>query len=112
MKKVKHLKNKLFFTVTVICALLILWIFKIPCPYKYILGCECIGCGMSRAYFSLLRLDFAMAFSYHPMFWSVPIAYLYFLFDGKLFGKKYIDNTVLLLIALGFVANWIIKICA
>ena len=110
MQKIKELKNKLILTAFYIVVLLIFWYFRVPCLYKHFLGIECIGCGMSRAYFSLLRLDFAAAFSYHPMFWSVPIAYLYFLFDGKLIGKKYLDYTVLTLIALGFLINWIAKL--
>lgn len=65
---------------------------------------------MSRAYFSLLKFDIKLAFNYHPMFWSVPILYLYFLFDGKLFGKKLIDGIVLAAICLGFIVNWLVKV--
>lgn len=111
MKKIKQLKNKLALTGVYTAILLVYWLLKVPCLYRCFFGIECIGCGMMRAYFSLLKLDFASAFSYHPMFWSVPIAYLYFLFDGKLFGKKYLDYTVIGLIALGFIINWIAKLC-
>lgn len=110
MKRIKHLKNKLALTATYIVVLLVFWFFGVPCLYKHFLGVECIGCGMTRAYFSLLKFDFAAAFSYHPMFWSVPIVYLYFLFDGKLLGKKYLDYTVLILIAIGFLINWVSKL--
>ena len=110
MKKIKQLKNKLVLTAAYIVVLLIFWLLKLPCLYKYFFNIDCIGCGMSRAYFSLLRLDIADAFSYHPMFWSVPIAYLYLLFDGKLLGKKYLDITILIAIALGFIVNWVLKI--
>ena len=38
---------------------------------------SCAGCGMSRAWLSLLRLDFAGAFRFHPLFWlPVPAAAL------------------------------------
>lgn len=107
MRRIKYLKNKLALTALYITALLVFWAFGIPCLYKHFLGVECIGCGMSRAFFSVLRLDFVAAFNYHPMFWSVPIAYLYFLFDGKLFGKKFLDYGILVLIAIGFLINWI-----
>lgn len=110
MKRIKELKNKLLLTVVYAAILIVFWCFRLPCLFKHFLGIECIGCGMSRAFFAVLRLDFALAFSYHPMFWSVPIAYLYFLFDGKLFGKKFLDRTILILIALGFIINWIVKI--
>lgn len=47
-------------------------VFKVTCPIKYVTGISCAGCGMSRAYFSLLRGDIASAFAYHPLF-PVPI---------------------------------------
>ncbi len=110
MRRIKELKNKLILTIFYIIILLLFWYFKVPCVYRRFFGVECIGCGMSRAWFSVLKFDFAAAFNYHSMFWSMPIAYLYFLFDGKLFGKKYLDYTILILIALGFIVNWIAKL--
>ena len=56
---------------------LILEWFGITCPILYVTGVSCAGCGMSRAWLSLLRLDLAAAFSYHPLFWlPVPAAVL------------------------------------
>jgi len=40
----------------------------ITCPIKFLLGISCAGCGMSRAWLSLLHLDFITAFYYHPLF--------------------------------------------
>lgn len=40
----------------------------ITCPIRYLTGISCAGCGMSRAWISLLRLDAASAFAYHPLF--------------------------------------------
>ena len=49
----------------------------ITCPILYLTGISCAGCGMSRAWLSLLKLDVAAAFSYHPLFWlPVPAAIL------------------------------------
>lgn len=45
----------------------------ITCPIKYLTGVSCAGCGMSRAWFRALTLDFAGAVHYHPLFWIVPI---------------------------------------
>jgi len=42
------------------------------CPFKSVLGVPCLACGMTRAFFSLLRLDFRQAFRYHPLFFTVP----------------------------------------
>jgi len=40
----------------------------ISCPIRFLTGISCAGCGMSRAWLSLLRLDIVAAFHYHPLF--------------------------------------------
>ena len=65
---------------------------------------------MTRAVLSAIRLDFADAFMLHPMFWSLPILIIYFLYDGSLFNNKKINSGVLAILALGFFLNWIVKI--
>lgn len=84
--------------------------FQFGCVFKRICGFDCICCGMTRACLHALRLDFAAAFSYHPMFWSVPVLVLEFLFDGKLFGKKVIDFWLIGLIVLGFLGVYVIRL--
>lgn len=110
MRRIKELKNKLILTAIYIVILLLFWYLGVPCIYKHFLGINCPGCGMSHAFFAALRFDFAAAFSYHPMFWSMPILYLYFLFDGRLLGKKHLDYTALILIAIGFFINWLLNL--
>ena len=41
----------------------------ITCPILFLTGISCAGCGMSRAWMALLRLDVSAAFQYHPLFW-------------------------------------------
>ena len=65
---------------------------------------------MTRAVLSAIKLDFAAAFSYHPMFWSIPVLYLYFLFNGKVFNKKTLDIGILIFIAVGFFISWVEKL--
>lgn len=59
-------------------------VFGITCPILFLTGISCAGCGMSRAWFCLLRLDVAGAFSYHPLFWIPPVAAVLFLIRHKL----------------------------
>ncbi|MCI9348543.1 MAG: DUF2752 domain-containing protein [Oscillibacter sp.] len=67
--------------------LLELW--GITCPIKYLTGVSCPGCGMSRAWLSVLRLDLAGAWEYHPLYWlPVPGAAL-FLLRGRLPAALY-----------------------
>ncbi len=43
------------------------------CPIQLVFGIPCPGCGMTRAAFALLRLDFAKAFYWHPMIYPLAI---------------------------------------
>jgi hypothetical protein len=45
---------------------------KVGCLAKAIFGVPCPVCGMTRAYLSLLRLDFSAAMHYNPAFWVFP----------------------------------------
>ena len=47
----------------------------VGCPIKFLTGLSCPGCGMTRAYLSLLKLDFPSAFHFHPL-WLIPILFL------------------------------------
>ncbi len=51
------------------------------CPIKYLTGISCPGCGMTRAWLSLLHFDFAGAFACHPLFWTLPFILLVLLLD-------------------------------
>lgn len=52
----------------------------VTCPIKYITGISCAGCGMSRAWLALLRLDVQAAFAFHPLvLLPIPAALLFLL---------------------------------
>lgn len=51
-------------------------LFVTGCPLRAVTGIPCPGCGMTRAYLSLLRGDWQAAWQYHPLFWLVPAALL------------------------------------
>ena len=109
MNKIKDIKTKcLILSVTALVVLC--WNFlKLPCIWIYLTGYHCPGCGMTRACISALKLDFYKAFSYHYMFWSVPLLITYFITDGNLFKNKTLNKIVFIIIALGFVINWIMR---
>ena len=89
-------------------ALLLAYLFQMPCTIRKFFGILCPTCGMTRAYIALLRLDVRTAFSYHPLFWTVPILFLYFLFDGHLFPKKAVNIVVLAALLSLFLIRWIL----
>lgn len=60
----------------------------IPCNLRRLTGLLCPGCGMTRAVFSILRLDFAKAFSYNALSLTlVPLAAIYGVFRGYKYIK-------------------------
>ena len=77
---------------TILVAFLILymlishWLTGTACFFRSTIGVPCPGCGLTRAYFALLSLDFKAAFAYHPLFWYIPIVVIvslvfYFKYD-------------------------------
>lgn len=108
--KINNWKEKLLCCFIFAVCLLVLWLFHIPCPVKWLANIPCPGCGMTRAYAALLHLEFAEAFRMHPMFWSMPLLLLFFFKDYRLFRKKWINNGILILIGIGFAAQWIWKL--
>lgn len=108
--KISQWKTKLLVTLGYLGVVFVFYIFELPCIFKALFGVACPGCGMSRAMFSVLKLDFVAAFAYHPMFWSIPILYIYFLLDNGIFKSKLWDGLVLGLIGAGFLINWIVNL--
>ncbi len=98
-----------------LCALvlyvLLAFLFKIPCPIKYLTGISCAGCGMSRALISAVTLNFAEAFAYHPLWVTVLPAAIAFAILGAN-GKKRASMILLVSLAVLFFATWIIRIAA
>ena len=77
-KKIKIPLLKMFVVVLILFWAGTMYYFQIPCPIKTLLGgIECPSCGMTRAVFSCLKLDFMQAFSYNFMFWAIPFIGLY-----------------------------------
>ncbi|MBE5828216.1 MAG: DUF2752 domain-containing protein [Butyrivibrio sp.] len=83
----KKLKEALPAILAVALIYVILYIAGIGCPIKFLTGISCMGCGMTRAYLSLLRLDIAGAFRYHPLFPIPIIAATLFLFKSRISQK-------------------------
>ncbi len=111
MMKIKEWKNKIVLTLLYGAILFVLWRLRMPCLFEHFLKIPCPGCGMSWAMYLACHLDFAGAFASHSMFWSMPILYLYFLLDVRKLKHKKWHIFILILIGIGFLANWIIKLC-
>lgn len=110
MRKINEPAKKIFLTVLYLALLAVFYKLGASCIFLRFFHIPCPGCGMTRAMLSVLKLDFVGAFHYHFMFWSMPVLYLYFLFDGRLFANKKLNKAVFILIALGFGINWLYHI--
>ena len=103
----KNIKEKLVLTLLIIVIVLFLYFSGIGCIYRYFLNSPCPGCGITRAVICLLKLDFKGAFEYNYMVYSLPVLYLMFLTDGKLFKKKLLNNIIIFLICFLFIIRYI-----
>lgn len=111
MRKIQNLKVKIIATLLYAAVIAVGWFTSgIKCIFALVLGIPCPFCGMTRAFVSALKFDFVSAFGFHFMFWSLPVLYLLFLYDGKIFKNKHINITVWSLLLIGFLANWIVHI--
>lgn len=100
---------------TIFCiSVIVLLFFFYRCPIKILLGIDCPGCGMMRAFLAVIRLDFLSAFHYHPLFLFFGIEAVYvmigYIFSGRLRLPKNIEQIVfgISLILLFFV--WIVRL--
>lgn len=105
--KIKNPAQKIIFTFLYLALLFVLYKIGASCIFLRFLHFPCPGCGITRALISAFRFDFVSAFKSHSMFWSIPVLYLYFLFDGNLFKNPKVNKTIFILIATGFGINWI-----
>lgn len=104
-KKIKNL-IKLFFYIIIYC--LLLNILHITCPIKFITGVSCAGCGMTRAFMSLIQGNINEAFMYHPLFWTVPIFVVVYLIKDRI--PKKVFNIIVVIYLIMFIVCYIIRL--
>ena len=93
-------KNEIGAVLAVIFLYTFFYIVGIGCPIKYVTGISCIGCGMTRAWFSVLQLDISSAFHYHPAFLIPLIALVIFTYKKKMSKSIYYTSIWVIVIIL------------
>lgn len=88
--------------------MLLLSITGIGCPIKTFTGISCAGCGMSRALFSLIHLEFKEAFYYHPLIFIMPMLVPLFFFWEKISFKK--RNLIVGFFVIAFLFVYILRL--
>lgn len=96
-------------TAAVVVLYVVLENLGITCPIKFFTGISCAGCGMSRAWLSVLRLDMAGAFRYHPLFFLPPVVLVVILLKSKINIKIYkiIIFTIIIMFAIVYICRLI-----
>ncbi len=80
----------------------------IGCPIKFATGISCLGCGMTRAWLSLLKLDFSAAFYYHPLFMLPPVAAIVYFYKSKINIKIY--KIIMLTMVMAFIIMYLYRL--
>jgi len=80
--------------------------YGISCVFLHCFGIPCPGCGMTRAFLALLKLDFWEAFKYNALIFYMPYLFLYIFFDWK----GHIHKFFLIFIGFSAIVNWVIKL--
>lgn len=110
MKRISHLPTKLMVTAAMLLYVGINYLMPFTCPIRAVIGIPCPGCGLTRAWLAAFQLDFYAAILHHPMFWSIPLLYLCFLLDGRLFQQKWANCSFYGLIFTGFLLQWLLRL--
>ena len=95
-------KDFTVFLIAIIIFYSFIFLLGYTCPIKALTGVSSMGCGMTRAWMSLLRLRPDLAFSYHPLF-PLPAIFLI----GYLFRNRLPDKVK----KMGLVAIFILFLC-
>ncbi len=78
------------------------------CPFKAVTGLPCPGCGMTRAFLALGRLDFAGAYAWNPLVF--PLAALTALYAAGRVPRALGSGKLLNLALLGVLVFWGIRL--
>ena len=109
----KNLKTYSIFILFIALYLLFFYLFDPEgsnCLVKRTIHIPCPMCGMSRAHYYLLTLNFKEAWHFHPLVYLMPVIYMTLLFKGygifnKLFTSKLFWGVIIGL----FIVTYIIR---
>lgn len=124
MLKVYHLKTNKYikivsFLLFLLCIYIVLKILNyfgivIYCPISYLTGYYCPGCGITRMFISLFKLDIYQAFRYNPLIFIYLVCLVIYiivdLFTHKLnkiiLNKKFLIIILFITIIYGVIRNF------
>lgn len=107
-----NVRGALSLLVTLLAAVVLLWVTGIGCPVRFVTGVACPGCGLTRAWLAAVRFDFRAATAFHPLFWTVPFAFAGAMLRGRVSSmrmRRAID-ALLVVFAVLFVVLWLVRL--
>lgn len=113
MMKKDVVKKMIVIILAIILGISILNIIGIGCPILFFTGIPCMGCGITRAFLSLLKGDFISAFRYHPLILLVPFL-CFLMFDESKPNKESkwykVKNIAIYVIVALFIIVYLIRV--
>lgn len=89
LKNRDNIKKSILVLILFVLLYFIFVVLALPCPILFATGISCPGCGMTRACIHAVRFDFRTAFFYHPLWWTLPVAAIFFiLYQSKRISYK------------------------
>ena len=107
----KNLKNPFKKYDVILIVIIFLVLTRFTCLIKLITGFPCPGCGITRAYLSILNLNFKDAWNYHPLFWFIPPVVVFIILAHKtLFHNRKKEVIFLILVFSIFFSVYIYRL--
>lgn len=94
--------------ISIIAIYFVFHLVGIGCPILFLTGIPCAGCGMTRAWASVLHGHFHRAFYYHPLYWTVPLMGILFLRYRKL--PKKVAKGILIFMGVVYIIVYFIRL--
>jgi hypothetical protein len=85
----------------------------LPCPFKYVTGIDCPGCGFQRSMLALVKGDMHQSFLLYPaaipllLFFAYGIADRFFTLDNK---KHIVKKTAYMIVGIIILVSYTIKV--
>jgi hypothetical protein len=105
-----------FITIQIFCSQLmfISWLQNhlLPCPFKYLTGIDCPGCGFQRSVIALLQGDLHKSFSLYPAAIPLLLFFTYGLFDKFLKldnSKDTVKKTLFIIVGAMLLISYTVK---
>lgn len=107
----EYLKNKINIFAVIVVYVLFIWLTGIGCPFQFLFGIPCMGCGMTRACIALINMDVKTALYYHPLVFFGPVILILICFEDKLNEKhEILMRKIWIIIFIVFLITYLIRL--